>query len=239
MYREDTVTKTNDGGLNSMKKERKVVWVFLSTDPIRCPVRLVDKYISLCPQVLKSGKKANFYLRPLEKINPAQWYSEMVVGKSTLSKVVSKLLKNANLDGYFTNHSLRRTSATRLFQAGIDTKIVKELTGHVSDALNKYQITSNAQKEQVSMILNGSKSSQNDHKTAKDKKVEQPIVPNLEVSVTDKNASSKGSIDYNCSCKHKAFKLNEGTELAAMINDIVTKRKGGRAKIKLEIELSD
>ena len=30
------------------------------------------------------------------------------------------------------------TNATHLFQAGIDHKIVKEVTGHVSDAINKY-----------------------------------------------------------------------------------------------------
>ena len=125
MYREDTITKTNDGGLNNMKKERKVVWVFPSSDVNRCPVRLVDKYMSLCPQISKVGKKPNFYFRPLEKINPAQWYGEMPLGKNLLSKVVGKLLKNCNLDGDFTNHSLRCTSATRLFQAGIDKKVVK------------------------------------------------------------------------------------------------------------------
>ena len=28
VYREDTGTKTNDGGLKQMRKERKVVWVY-------------------------------------------------------------------------------------------------------------------------------------------------------------------------------------------------------------------
>ena len=152
VYREDTVTKTNDGELSNLKKERKVVWVFPSTAINWCPVRLVDKYISLCPEKTKTGKKEKFYLRPLEKVNPAQWFGEQPVGNDTLSKMVRKLLKNCNLDGYFTNHSLRRTSATHLFQAGVDKKIVKEITGHVSDALDKYQITSKAQKENVSLI---------------------------------------------------------------------------------------
>ena len=69
--------------------------------------------------------------------------------------MVSKLLKSAQLDGYFTNHSLRRTSASRLFQAGADTKLIREITGHASDAIAKYQITSNQQKREVSEILKG------------------------------------------------------------------------------------
>ena len=62
VYQEDTVTKTNDGGLNSMKKERKCVWVYPSENPVRCPVRLIDNYISLLPPCV--GKhKPNFYLK--------------------------------------------------------------------------------------------------------------------------------------------------------------------------------
>ena len=49
VYTEDTVTKTNDGGLNSMQKEHKVRWIHPAENPTRCPVRLVDKYMSLCP----------------------------------------------------------------------------------------------------------------------------------------------------------------------------------------------
>ena len=53
--------------------------------------------------------------------------------KNLLTKVVGELLKSAKLDGYFTNHSLHQTSNIRLFQAGVDTKIVREVTGYVSD----------------------------------------------------------------------------------------------------------
>ena len=74
VYREDTVTKTNDGGLRHMRKDRKIVWIFPSKNINRCPVRLIDKYMSLYPSVGKNGK-SNFYLRSLEKTNPAQWYS--------------------------------------------------------------------------------------------------------------------------------------------------------------------
>ena len=54
IYQGDSVTKTNDGGLAHMHKDRKTVWVYPSENVNRCPVRLVDKYISLLPPV---GKK--------------------------------------------------------------------------------------------------------------------------------------------------------------------------------------
>ena len=136
VFEEDTITKTNDGGLNSLRKDRKVVWINPNTNNVnRCPVRLIDKYMSLLPPVKNDTSKHNFYLRSMECPNPAQWYTSQVVGLNTLRKTVSELLKNAKLDGFFTNHSLRRSSATRLFQAGVDKKIIREITGHKSDAL--------------------------------------------------------------------------------------------------------
>ena len=38
VYQEDCITKTNDGGLNSMKKERKIVWIHPSENVMQCPV---------------------------------------------------------------------------------------------------------------------------------------------------------------------------------------------------------
>ena len=38
VYSEDSITKTNDGGLSSLRKDHKVVWVYPSSNPIRCPV---------------------------------------------------------------------------------------------------------------------------------------------------------------------------------------------------------
>ena len=60
VYQEDTTTKTNDGGLSRMRKQRKTVWVYPSDNSVRCPVRLIDKYISLLPPVKNSTKKPNF-----------------------------------------------------------------------------------------------------------------------------------------------------------------------------------
>ena len=61
VYTEDTITKTNDGGIDSMQKERKITRVNPSSNVNKCPVRLVDKYMSLLPPVGPKSKP-NFYL---------------------------------------------------------------------------------------------------------------------------------------------------------------------------------
>ena len=152
VYREDTVTKMNKGGLCDMKKERKIVWIKPNSNWERCPVRIVEKYIMLLPI---NGNRENLYLQSLKKPRPYRWHSTCPVGINSVRKVVSIMLKDAGLDGFFTNHSLCRTCATRLFQVGESVKIVKEITGHISDAVHKYQETSDCQRMDASSIIQG------------------------------------------------------------------------------------
>ena len=124
-------------------------------------MRIVDKYISLCPVVGPKTKQKNFYLRSLDKINPAQWYGEAVVGVNSLTVVVKELLKSVSSDKFYSNHSLRRSGTTHLFIAGIDRKLVKEFTGHTSDAVDSYQITSDEQRAMLSNVIQGPKQQSN------------------------------------------------------------------------------
>ena len=105
IYREDSVTKTNRGGLCDMKKECKVVWIKPNSNINRCPVRIIEKYIKLLPT---TGVKPNLYLRSLKFTKPTVWYCETPLGINKVRSVVSEMLKDAGLDGYFTNHSPRR-----------------------------------------------------------------------------------------------------------------------------------
>ena len=235
VYREDCVTKTNDGGIKSLKKERKVVWVHPSKNVNRCPVRLVDKYMSLLPTVKAKAKKMNFYLRGLDNINPAQWYGEQVFGKNSISKVVSNLLKSAKLDGYFTNHSLRRTGATRLFHSGVDRKLIKEFTGHTSDAIDKYETTSDTQRCQISKVVQGQKDEQDENDEGFD--VVKAPEPSLELCV--KNVNKKGQVSMGCDCNKRKVDVNENMEINDMIRNIVSVSRASKAKIKIEIEFAE
>ena len=224
MYTEDTVTKTNDGGLNSMRNEHKVRWIHPLDDPVRCPVRLIDKYMSLCPPVTMKSMKPNFYLRSLEKYNPAQWYSTQVLGLQKIMKTVKDMLKSCDLDGFFTNHSLRRTGTSRLFQAGVDRKLVKEYSGHRSEALDQYQITSEKQKEMISNILAG----------PKDVSVENNIAEksNSELESSDSN------VNISCNCNKKNMQITEVNQVGSLINQLVKDRGDAKTVVRIEIEFN-
>lgn len=135
-----------------MKKDRKIVWIKSNKDVKHCPMRIVEKYIRLLP---RSGVKHNIYLHSLRRTKPSQWYSETPLGINKVRSVVKEMLKDAGLDGFFTNYSLHRTAATCLFQAGQNVKLIKEITGHVSDAVEKYEITSDKQRMDLSSIIQG------------------------------------------------------------------------------------
>ena len=62
------------------------------------------------------------------------WFGTTPIGHNTLSKTVKRLCDSAGIGGFKTNHSLRVTSATRLFQSGVDEQLIMGRTGHRSIA---------------------------------------------------------------------------------------------------------
>ena len=52
-----------------------------------------------------------------------------------------------------TAHCLRVTCASSLFNAGVEEKLIRERTGHRSNALLKYEKPSEENKEKVSYLL--------------------------------------------------------------------------------------
>ena len=87
------------------------------------------------------------------------------MGQNSLAKVIKTMLHDSRIDGFFTGHSLRRSGTTRLFQAGVDRKLIKEMSGHRSDAVDCYAITSDDQRAKLSAIIGG----ENDDKTSESK----------------------------------------------------------------------
>ena len=150
VYREDTINKTHDGGLKDVRSDRKEVWMIPSERSDRCCVCLIDKYLKLC---LQTFKRNNFYLHSLVKPTPTQWYGEQVIGQNTLFKTVKRLFEEAKIEGHFTNHSCHRSGMTHLFQAGVDRKLSKEVTGHRFDAVDGYAETSEEKCEMICKII--------------------------------------------------------------------------------------
>ena len=93
----------------------------------QCHVRVLDFYYAKLPK--EATEKDVFYLRPLPKM-PAKrdlpWFSGVPVGRNELNKMVQKMCVDAGISGNKTNHSLRATGASQLFQANVPEKVIQE-----------------------------------------------------------------------------------------------------------------
>ena len=76
------------------------------------------------------------------------------IGHNTLTKMMSSICISAGVQGFKTNHSLRATSATRLYQKGVDEQLIMERTGHRSiEGVRTYKHTNKEQEQVVSNLL--------------------------------------------------------------------------------------
>lgn len=68
--------------------------------------------------------------------------------------MVKNMCTQAGITGHKTNHSLRATGATALYQAGVPENIIQERTGHLSlKGLRQYERTSDDQHQAVARVL--------------------------------------------------------------------------------------
>ena len=132
-------------------------------------MKLYKKYISHVPSETSDN---SFYLRPLPKPKGNIWYYKKAAGRETLGNVVKKVMGKAGFDGHFTNHSLRRSCATNLYDNGVPEQVIQKTTGHRSvEGVRAYKRTSSAMKRKMSAILNQSESSLgSDHERRNTKK---------------------------------------------------------------------
>ena len=151
IYTEDALHKTNQGGL-MCKPKSKVVHVYPASNPHRCPVAIFRKYTNLLPPP-KSCRK--LYLRVKPKPMPKVWYADQPFGVNKVNSTVKGICNKAGLTGKFTNHSLRATSASRMYNKGIPEQVIKEVTGHKSDCVRYYKCTSDDIRQNASNIIAG------------------------------------------------------------------------------------
>lgn len=150
----ENFSKNNAGGIAHRKLQPKRVIHHANTDnPSRCLVRLYESYVKHWP---KERKTNAFYLTPLKKPREdGVWYSSTPVGHNPLSQTVKRLCQAAGISGFKTNHSLRVTSATRLFQSGTDEQLIMSRTGHRSvEGVRAYKRVGDEQRKELSEILN-------------------------------------------------------------------------------------
>ena len=153
----ENLSKNRTGGLANMRVEHKVVPIYAIPEAKnRCHVFILDEYFRRLPLI--AFEKDNFYLQPIdgaESKSPADaWFTSTPVGRNTLQKMVKDMCAECGLAGSKTNHSLRATGATELFNAGIPEKVIQKHTGHLSlSGLRHYERVTQQQEMSVSRVL--------------------------------------------------------------------------------------
>ncbi|CAC5388526.1 unnamed protein product [Mytilus coruscus] len=126
----------------------------------RCVVNLFELYASHCPPFPR--KADALYLRPLKIPNGNIWYADQPIGRHSLANIVASICQEAGIGGYRTNHSLRASAATRMYDAAVDEQLICEFTGHRSNAVRNYKRTNEKQKRKINSVIQGRTDSEND-----------------------------------------------------------------------------
>lgn len=182
-YHED-ISKTNQGGLKHRKQSAKnIVHYANNSDPKKCIVRLFKLYNSKCPP---DGPDEAFYLRPRVKPTKDVLYMNVAVGHNLLATTVNRICKEAGIDGYYTNHSLRATAATRLFEAGVDEQLITQRTGHSTCAgIHSYKRIGDNLRAVTSNVLNNA--------TTEQKLISKPDIVKSDIVKPDLNKENSES----------------------------------------------
>ena len=87
-----------------------------------------DMYLLKIPPEMKPSDQ--FYLQPLpfKPTGNKPWYWASPRPRKKLQQMVKQMFRDANIEGNFTNHSLRATCATQLFDAGVPEALVQKQT---------------------------------------------------------------------------------------------------------------
>jgi hypothetical protein len=152
----ENVSKNRNGSYTQLHIRSKTVPLYPNPElGNRCPVSILDKYISKLPQIARD--KDIFYARPLQKIpidEDAPWYAPVPIGKHSLQTMVKRMCEEANIEGVKTNHSLRATAETQMFEQGAPEKLIQERTGHRSlEGLRTCERSSESQHRALSTLL--------------------------------------------------------------------------------------
>ena len=104
--------------------------------PARCLVKIFKSNKAKLPN---PSAPDLFYFKPLPTWKNSKetkpWFTKMAIWHNKHKMVVSKIISDAGFEGYYTNHSLRATTATRLFRAIIPEQLILEQTRHLSNAI--------------------------------------------------------------------------------------------------------
>ena len=102
-----------------------------TTGDLICPVLSCERYISKL-----NPDNTAFWQLPCYTFNEQYpvWYTRALLGKNTLSNLMTNISKLANLSMNYTSHAIRANSITEMNEAGVASRHIMRISGHISEA---------------------------------------------------------------------------------------------------------
>ncbi|CAG2207359.1 unnamed protein product [Mytilus edulis] len=120
--------KTYNGGLRHRYIAPKSVRQYLEKD---CQtLKSYQMYMNAIYEIDKSVSSP-FYRRPVLSDGSVKF--DHILGANRLGSLMKTICQKGELKGNFSNHSGKRTLATRLYQAGVSEQMIMDRTGHRSE----------------------------------------------------------------------------------------------------------
>ena len=127
-------TKNHTGGLDGTEDHADGK-IFASPYSSRCPLQTVKAYLShLHPEVDALFQRPKDISLRFDPEKDKIWFERKVLGHNSLENMMRNMTERAGILPYYTNHSLRATTVTVLSSNNVETRQIKAVTGHKSDA---------------------------------------------------------------------------------------------------------
>lgn len=144
-------TKNHQGGSKQSDQLYSDVRMY-ETSTALDPVAAFEFYLTKshpgCEALLQTTNK-------LANATSNTWYKNEPLGKNTISKIMERISSKAGLSQRYTNHCVRASTVTSLYQRGVDTKTICTITKHKDERSLSHYIsgTTSEQKRETSRLL--------------------------------------------------------------------------------------
>ena len=148
------ISKNNQHRFKDTNISNKQVRSYAFPGNNRCLVKLLDCYLSKLPP-----NSSYLYMRPLPAFpddlsRPS--YTKQRVGINSIKQFLPRICDACGLGRKYTNHSLRATAITRMFEGKIPEKVIADKSGHKSiQGLRCYERISVKQDQAAGELING------------------------------------------------------------------------------------
>ena len=143
-------TKNYQGGSKQKDQAYSDVRMYENSTPLD-PVGSFEFYINrLHPSCQALFQTPNHHFKKAE----SRWFRNEPLGKNTIAKLMGNISSKAELSERYTNHCIRASTITALYQRGVDAKQICAITKHKDErSLSHISQTTSEQKRQCFRIL--------------------------------------------------------------------------------------